>query len=95
MILGSPGHIEDTGVGLTYIQARYYDPFAFSLEPVAIVGKHGRFLSNDAVNLAESLGATLRSSAKGRDCGPDKVRAIAGMSEANGREIKNMAGRAG
>ena len=47
--LGFTGHIEDTGLELTYMQARYYDPFAFSLEPLAIVGKLGRLLSNDPV----------------------------------------------
>ena len=38
---GFTGHIRDTDTGLTYMQARYYDPVI------------GRFLSNDPVGFAE------------------------------------------
>lgn len=38
---GFTGHIQDTDTGLTYMQARYYDPVI------------GRFLSNDPVGFAE------------------------------------------
>ncbi len=38
---GHTGHIQDTATGLTYMQARYYDPVI------------GRFLSNDPVGFAE------------------------------------------
>ena len=38
---GYTGHIRDTDTGLTYMQARYYDPVI------------GRFLSNDPVGFAE------------------------------------------
>ena len=38
---GFTGHIQDTGTGLTYMQARDYDPVI------------GRFLSNDPVGFAE------------------------------------------
>ncbi|TQV76454.1 hypothetical protein FLL45_00365 [Aliikangiella marina] len=41
--LGFTGHLEDTDIGLTYMQARYYDP--------AI----GRFYSNDPVHIDEHL----------------------------------------
>ncbi len=38
---GHTGHIQDTATGLTYMQARYYDPVI------------GRFLSNDPVGFAD------------------------------------------
>ena len=40
---GFTGHIQDTDTGLTYMQARYYDPHI------------GRFLSNDPVGFEEGL----------------------------------------
>ncbi len=39
---GFTGHIDDTASGLTYMQARYYDPLS------------GRFLSNDPVGFADT-----------------------------------------
>jgi RHS repeat-associated protein len=40
---GFPGHIQDTSTGLTYMQARYYDPVA------------GRFLSTDPIGYEDQL----------------------------------------
>ncbi|MEO0467486.1 MAG: RHS repeat-associated core domain-containing protein, partial [Pseudomonadota bacterium] len=39
--IGFTGHVEDAKTGLTYMQARYYDPVI------------GRFLSSDPVGFAE------------------------------------------
>lgn len=40
--IGFTGHVNDADIGLTYMQARYYDPIL------------GRFLANDAVGFQES-----------------------------------------